>query len=158
MANYGLESIGPDDDELTTEKKRTKNIGTLLALVLTKDGVLKPGVALTGPELIHAAAQYLDASVSCDPPCPMRRKIKLAIVANHTAEECGVPDSEVADFWQPDLTGVHGHPVIKLRYCPWCGRLLEKIVAVTDINCETHEGNDEGEEWKKGEQGGGLAQ
>lgn len=54
--------------------------------------------------------------------CLYRRKLVIGLLAVLPEEECGVKDSEVADLIDFDLQAPSGKPVIRVRFCPWCGK------------------------------------
>lgn len=45
----------------------------------------------------------------------------MGILRVLSEEECGVPESELADVVRFDLSAPSGKPVISFRFCPWCG-------------------------------------
>ena len=53
--------------------------------------------------------------------CQMRRKVVVAVVKVLKPEECGVPDSELADFVMHGQDSPRGSPIIAFKYCAWCG-------------------------------------
>lgn len=60
---------------------------------------------------------------NCTPgvPCPMRVKVSLVALVL-PAERCGVLDSELVDFVVFDKVSACGAPVLRFRFCPWCGQ------------------------------------
>ena len=70
--------------------------------------------------------------------CPYRRKIVMGVLAVLTEEQCGVPDSFLADLVNFNIEAPTGHPVIAVQYCPWCGkkRLPGDETRVTDFDVE----------------------
>lgn len=54
--------------------------------------------------------------------CLLRRKILVGILRVLSEEECGVPESELADVLRFDLASPQGRPVLAFRFCPWCGK------------------------------------
>lgn len=54
--------------------------------------------------------------------CSIRRKVMVAIVAVLPEEQCGVPDSELADVMRFDLGAPTGKPILGFLFCPWCGK------------------------------------
>ncbi|MBX3470791.1 MAG: hypothetical protein KF878_28320 [Planctomycetes bacterium] len=70
--------------------------------------------------------------------CPMRRKVVVGILGVLGEAQCGVPDSELADFLRFDLQTPDGKPVLAFRYCPWCGqqRAAEAEVRIVDVRVE----------------------
>jgi hypothetical protein len=77
--------------------------------------------------------------------CPFRKKIAIAIIGVLDEAECGVPDSELIDILDTDLAGPDGKPVLRIRYCPWCGKSAPKPERITDIASEDSEDN---ESWR----------
>jgi hypothetical protein len=56
--------------------------------------------------------------------CIMRRKIALGIAKVYSQEECGVSDSEMAEFHDFGYRSTSELPVaaaLSIRFCPWCG-------------------------------------
>lgn len=78
----------------------------------------------------------------CD--CQFRKKIVVNITQVLDEESCGVPDSALADILDFELAGPGGQPVLRIKYCPWCGKRAPKPERVTFF--ETQE--EEGEEWR----------
>jgi len=54
--------------------------------------------------------------------CLLRRKILVGILRVLSEDECGVPDSELADVLRFDLASADGKPVLGFMFCPWCGQ------------------------------------
>lgn len=53
--------------------------------------------------------------------CPMRSKFILGIVAEHS----DVPTpTDAVDFIDFDIKRDDGRPVIKIKFCPFCGKLI----------------------------------
>lgn len=67
--------------------------------------------------------------------CAMRRKVVVGILGVLPEAQCGVPDSELADFMRFDLEAPGGKPVIAFRFCPWCGapRAPDGEVRIVDV-------------------------
>lgn len=82
--------------------------------------------------------------------CDLRKKIVLNITAILDESECGVPDSELVNAFDPDITGPNGKPVLRIRFCPWCrGYIpLGNIARVTET-----QDDDPKEDWKGDEHG-----
>lgn len=78
--------------------------------------------------------------------CDLRKKIVIAIIAVLDEEECGVSDSALADAFDPDLPGPDGKPVLRMRYCGWCGKVAPKPEHITDFNIKEME---EREPWQQ---------
>ncbi len=78
--------------------------------------------------------------------CNLRKKIILNIVSIEEEAKCGVSDAELVDVLDFGLAGSKGQPVLRIRYCPWCGMKAPKIERVTEVNGE----EDETENWKQG--------
>jgi hypothetical protein len=80
--------------------------------------------------------------------CPARRKFVVGILATLPEEQCGVPDTEVAEFIRFDLMAPGETPVISFRYCPWCGteRTLGSETRIT-MHVADQELEDENDEW-----------
>lgn len=53
--------------------------------------------------------------------CPMRQKYLMGIVGEVT--ELPTP-SEVVDFLDFDKTTTGGAPLLRTRFCPWCGKAM----------------------------------
>lgn len=83
--------------------------------------------------------------------CQMRRKVIVAVVGCLPEDQCGVPDSVLADFMRFDLSVPSGKPVISFKFCPWCSkeRTYDTEARITDVNFKDPE-DDDGEEWKRG--------
>lgn len=64
--------------------------------------------------------------------CKLRTKILLA-PAVLEEEECGVPDSELADVMVFEKSP-HGRPMITFRFCPWCGKPWERTGKTIERN------------------------
>lgn len=67
--------------------------------------------------------------------CAYRRKILVGILRVLTEEECGVPDSELADVILFDASSPSGKMVLAFRYCPWCGKPRDEASEsrITDV-------------------------
>ena len=76
--------------------------------------------------------------------CLMRRKVVVGILGVLPEEQCGVPDSELADFMRFDLQTPDGKPVLAFRYCPWCGaaRGPEAELRIVDLSLESGDASD----------------
>ncbi len=77
----------------------------------------------------------------------MRRKVVVGILGVLPEEQCGVPDSELADFMRFDLQTPDGKPVLAFRYCPWCGtvRSAEAEVRIVDVRVQPGDADESGE-------------
>lgn len=53
--------------------------------------------------------------------CQMRRKVQINGFTHVSFEDCGVPDSVIADFVKWDVMSPMGRPVLVFNFCPWCG-------------------------------------
>jgi len=73
--------------------------------------------------------------------CPYRRKILVGILAVLPEEQCGVSDAEVADLIDFDMESPTGKPVIKFRFCPWCGKAMtsDSEVRITEVVPKTRQ-------------------
>lgn len=81
--------------------------------------------------------------------CPMRRKVVVGILAVLPETQCGVGDSELADFLRFDLETPGGKPVLAFRFCPWCGaaRAPDAETRIVDVDIMRGEqGEGEGDE------------
>lgn len=53
--------------------------------------------------------------------CQMRRKFLIGIVGHMNT----VPDAvDVVDFMDFERTAESGAPILRIRFCPWCGKSL----------------------------------
>lgn len=69
-----------------------------------------------------------------EPCCKLRLKLVCGIIQILTEEQCGVPESEIADVLRFDLEVPSGKPVVGFRFCPWCGKRIDDgPVRITDI-------------------------
>ena len=60
--------------------------------------------------------------------CDIHRKVALAIARVYTEEECGVPDSTLADYHDFNYQSPSNLPVgaaLSFRFCPWCGEVRD---------------------------------
>lgn len=85
--------------------------------------------------------------------CQMRKKMTVFLGPYLTVEQCGIPDTILADFMRFDVDPVVApdgtkKPVIAFRFCPWCGApYTDKSETRTTL---AHPVDDiEGEEWKE---------
>ena len=92
--------------------------------------------------------------------CPMRQKMVVFLGPYLSEQECGIPDSILADFMRFDLTAPPGpdgrsRMVIGFKFCPWCSKRFDQT-SETRISDVARPAPDEksGEGWK----GGGHAQ
>lgn len=53
--------------------------------------------------------------------CQMRRKVVVAVVQVLSSKECGIGDSELADYLLHGKDSPKGKPILVFGYCPWCG-------------------------------------
>ena len=67
--------------------------------------------------------------------CSMRRKVVVGILGVLPEEQCGVSDTELADFMRFDLNTPDNKPVLAFRFCPWCGaaRAPDGEVRIVDV-------------------------
>jgi hypothetical protein len=65
----------------------------------------------------------------------MRRKVVVGILGVLPEQQCGVSDTELADFMRFDLQTPDNKPVLAFRYCPWCGaaRTPDSEVRIVDV-------------------------
>ena len=79
--------------------------------------------------------------------CAMRRKVVVGILGVLPEQQCGVPDSELADFMRFDLQTPDNKPVLAFRYCPWCGvpRSPDAEVRIVDVSVGQGEPDESGE-------------
>lgn len=77
----------------------------------------------------------------------MRRKVVVGILGVLQEQQCGVPDSELADFMRFDLQTPDGKPVLAFRFCPWCGAPRDPAaeVRIVDVHVETGDPDESGE-------------
>ena len=77
--------------------------------------------------------------------CPLRRKVLVGILKVLSEEECGVPESELADVMRFDLESPSGKPVLAFRFCPWCGAPRDPggETRIVDIAGPKPEGDDD---------------
>lgn len=70
--------------------------------------------------------------------CQYRRKFVVGILGVLPEEQCGVADSEIADLIDFALPSPSGKPVIRFRFCPWCGKPFtpDSEIRIADISQE----------------------
>ena len=56
--------------------------------------------------------------------CALRDKISL-IPGIRAFEDCNVPDSVLLDVMDFDYKSMHNKPILRFRFCPWCGKPYE---------------------------------
>jgi hypothetical protein len=92
--------------------------------------------------------------------CLARRKLVVGILAVLPEEECGVSNTEIAEFIRFDLKTPKGTPVISFRYCPWCGteralgtetRITEHIADVEELELEDESNDADTQAWEDDE-------
>ena len=85
--------------------------------------------------------------------CLYRRKIVVGVIGVLPEEKCGVSDVELADLFDPDIKAASGLPVLRFRFCPWCGSpsTPDSEYRVTDFakNEESEDESDPADFWKR---------
>lgn len=112
------------ENEVEAHKKRVEILIEILGKVLLRVGAVKRE-KVSGPELIEAAGKWINDSPYCA-PCDMRKKILIGVFAVLPESDCGVPESVLADFIDFDMNVPSGKPVVRVRFCSWCGKLVQK--------------------------------
>jgi len=81
--------------------------------------------------------------------CGMRRKVVVGILGILDEEQCGVGDSEMADFMRFDLATPSGKPILAFRYCPWCGaeRRHDDEMRIVELGGPDEGDDDEGDDF-----------
>jgi hypothetical protein len=69
-------------------------------------------------QIPDAAVQPKPKRTSC---CQARQKVIVAVAKILTKEECGIPDSLLADYVDHGTDSPGGKPVLAFQFCPWCG-------------------------------------
>ena len=82
-------------------------------------------------------------SDNCD--CSLRKKIVVNITQVLSEEESGISDSALVDVLDFELNGPKGQPVLRIRFCPWCGKRAPKPERITHF--EVDEPKDD-EDWR----------
>ena len=77
--------------------------------------------------------------------CALRKKIVINITQVLDEAECGVSDLDLGPVLDWDLNGPKGQPVLRIRFCPWCGKRAPKPERITDFTVEERE---EDEDWR----------
>lgn len=77
--------------------------------------------------------------------CKLREKIVINITQVLDETVCGVPDSALVDILDFELNGPKGQPVLRIRYCPWCGKRAPVPARITDFGVDEPE---EDEDWR----------
>lgn len=78
--------------------------------------------------------------------CALRKKIEITITDIKEEAVCGVPDSALVDVLDFELNGPNGKPVLRIRFCPWCGLRAPKPERITHHDVE--EEPEEDEDWR----------
>jgi hypothetical protein len=87
--------------------------------------------------------------------CDMRRKMVIFLGPYLSEQECGVPDSMLADFMRFDLTAPplpngKSRAVIGFKFCCWCGKRFEQASEVRISDVAPPPDEESGEAWKGG--------
>ncbi len=81
-----------------------------------------------------------------DCSCVYRKHIDISITAINLTEDFTDLDlMPVLDF---SLKGPKGQPVLKIRFCPWCGKHAGKVEKITHYEAPESDEERSGEEWK----------
>ena len=54
--------------------------------------------------------------------CEARRKVVVAVAKILPVEVCGIHDAVLADFLDHEENSPGGKPILRFRFCPWCGQ------------------------------------
>ena len=83
--------------------------------------------------------------------CLLRRKILVGILRVLSEDECGVPDSELADVLRFDLASADGKPVLGFMFCPWCGQPRDQQGETRIVSLAPPPEPDEGDDFSPGD-------
>lgn len=62
--------------------------------------------------------------------CDLRKKIIITIFKIQSEAECGIGDIALVDAVDFELKTPCGRPVLRINYCPWCGKPVDKVTSI----------------------------